>query len=90
MLNDKAERVTKRYTPIYSFSESNIISLLVKVYKPNTQFPTGGRVSQYLDAIKIGQNIWIKYPYGKVCYFGNGTFLFKYVFIYEERQLIIW
>jgi NAD(P)H-flavin reductase len=50
---------------------------LVKVYKPNEIYLNGGKVSQYLDQIKIGETIDIKFPYGKVCYFGGGEFLIK-------------
>ncbi len=67
--------MSKRYTPIPN--SKNYLELLVKVYRPNEIFPNGGRVSQYLDKIKIGEKIKIKYPYGKVHYKGNGKFLFK-------------
>ncbi len=53
------------------------MELLIKVYKPNENYPKGGRVSQYLDNIKIGEHINIKYPYGKVYYAGNSNFLLK-------------
>ena len=67
--------MSKRYTPLPNIN--NNLELLVKVYRPNQNFPTGGRVSQYLDRIKIGERIQIKYPYGKLHYSGNGKFLFK-------------
>lgn len=53
------------------------MKLLVKVYRPNNDFPEGGRVSQYLNNIQIGENINVTYPYGKVHYKGNGKFMFK-------------
>jgi hypothetical protein len=78
MVNKKKPNdcLTKRYTPI-PIHDSNYMNLLVKVYNPNEKFPEGGRVSQYLDSIKLGESIKIKYPYGKVNYLGNGNFIFK-------------
>ncbi len=71
----EADFVSKRYTPLPN--KNNNLELLVKVYRPTENFPTGGRVSQYLDGINLGESIQIKYPYGKVHYSGNGKFLFK-------------
>jgi cytochrome-b5 reductase len=53
------------------------MNLLVKVYSPNSDFPTGGRVSQYLDSLKIGECADIKYPYGKIRYLSDGKFIKK-------------
>jgi ferredoxin-NADP reductase len=53
------------------------MNLLIKVYRPCKYYPTGGRISQYLDNIKIGDYIHIKYPYGKCAFFGKGQFYFK-------------
>jgi hypothetical protein len=75
---NKGDLLSKRYTPIpYANSPPEVMNLLVKVYKPNENFPKGGRVSQYLDRIQIGESISMKYPYGKAIYLGDGQFLFK-------------
>jgi hypothetical protein len=54
------------------------MTLIIKVYRPNENFPVGGRVSQYLDQIKLSEEIEIKFPYGKICYYGAGLFFLKY------------
>jgi len=49
---------------------------LIKVYHPTAQFPKGGKMSQYLDQMKIGDFMEMEGPKGKCHYKGNGNFYF--------------
>ena len=48
--------------------------LCVQVYKANVhpKFPQGGKMSQHLDSLKVGDTVDIRGPAGKVVYLGQG------------------
>ncbi len=52
------------------------MDLLVKVYFRNVhpQFPEGGKMTNYLQELQLGQHINIRGPFGKLSYFGDGNF----------------
>lgn len=41
------------------------------------KFPEGGKMSQYLENMKIGETIDVRGPSGRLQYANNGTFLIK-------------
>lgn len=41
------------------------------------KFPDGGKMSQYLESLKIGDTIDVRGPSGRLQYLGNGTFSIK-------------
>jgi cytochrome-b5 reductase len=49
--------------------------VLNKVYKPNIhpKFPDGGKMSQYLDKMSIGDSIDVKGPSGRLTYKRKGS-----------------
>uniref|UniRef100_A0A8D0FT31 NADH-cytochrome b5 reductase n=1 Tax=Strix occidentalis caurina TaxID=311401 RepID=A0A8D0FT31_STROC len=55
------------------------VDLIIKVYHKNVnpKFPEGGKMSQYLDDMKIGDIIDFRGPNGLLVYKGAGTFLIK-------------
>lgn len=74
MIND--ELVIRSYTPVTSDDDRGYVDLVIKVYKRgvNPKFPNGGKMSQYLDNMKIGETIAFRGPSGKLQYNGNGKF----------------
>lgn len=44
---------------------------------PNDKFPNGGKMSQLLDSLEIGDTIDIKGPVGEIAYLEPGQFLIK-------------
>lgn len=73
------ELVIRSYTPVSSDDDKGFVDLVVKVYKKNVhpKFPEGGKMTQYLDALKIGDKIAFRGPSGKLQYLGNGKFSIK-------------
>lgn len=69
----------RSYTPITDNSSVGEFSLLIKVYKANVhpKFPEGGKMSQHLDALKIGDKMEIKGPKGHMEYLTGGKFTVK-------------
>ncbi|XP_038620360.1 NADH-cytochrome b5 reductase 2 [Tachyglossus aculeatus] len=66
--------VIRAYTPVSSDEEKGSVDLVVKVYHKNVnpKFPDGGKMSQYLDAMKIGDTIDFRGPNGLLEYLGKG------------------
>ena len=50
-----------------------------QVYFANVhpKFPKGGKMSQYLESLKVGDTVDIRGPSGKVVYLGQGYFRVK-------------
>jgi cytochrome-b5 reductase len=73
------ELVIRSYTPVTSDDDKGFVDLVVKVYKKNVhpKFPDGGKMSQYLDEMQIGDKIAFRGPSGKIQYLGNGKFSIK-------------
>jgi cytochrome-b5 reductase len=73
------ELVIRSYTPVSSDDDKGFVDLVVKVYKKDVhpKFPNGGKMTQYLDAMKIGDKIAFRGPSGKLKYLGNGKFSIK-------------
>ncbi|GMR58536.1 hypothetical protein PMAYCL1PPCAC_28731 [Pristionchus mayeri] len=68
--------VVRSYTPVSSDDEDKgYVDLMIKVYFKNTneRFPEGGKMSQHLESMKIGDTIDFRGPSGKIVYEGKGT-----------------
>ncbi|NXI35205.1 NB5R3 reductase, partial [Galbula dea] len=66
--------VVKPYTPVSSDDDKGFVDLVVKVYfrGVHPKFPDGGKMSQYLDSLKIGDTIDFRGPSGLLVYNGKG------------------
>jgi len=73
------KEITRSYTPTSSDDDLGHFDLVIKVYKGGVidRFPDGGKVSQYLDSLNVGDSVDISGPNGLVSYSGEGTFLIK-------------
>lgn len=76
-IND--ELVIRAYTPVSSDDDQGYVDLVIKVYHRNVnpKFPNGGKMSQFVDALNIGDTIAFKGPTGKLQYHGTGKFAVK-------------
>lgn len=59
--------------------QRSLISFPVQVYFKNVhpKFPEGGKMSQHLDAMKVGETIDVRGPSGLLEYRGRGVFSIK-------------
>lgn len=73
------ETVIRAYTPVSSDENKGYVDLVIKVYARNVhpKFPNGGKMSQFVDNLKIGDTIAFRGPTGKLQYQGNGQFQIK-------------
>eukprot|EP01013_Petalomonas_cantuscygni_P029659 TRINITY_DN5540_c0_g2_i1.p1 TRINITY_DN5540_c0_g2~~TRINITY_DN5540_c0_g2_i1.p1 ORF type:complete len:305 (+),score=58.56 TRINITY_DN5540_c0_g2_i1:110-1024(+) len=68
--------VSRPYTPTTIDDDGHAyFDLVVKVYKAgvNPRFPDGGKLSQWLDTLNVGDAASIRGPIGKIHYNGCGT-----------------
>jgi NAD(P)H-flavin reductase len=73
------ELVMRPYSPMTDDETIGHVDLLVKVYRAGVHpaFPDGGKLSQYLDTLKIGDLIDVKGPTGEFIYKGKGKFTWQ-------------
>ncbi|XP_030221914.1 NADH-cytochrome b5 reductase 2 [Gadus morhua] len=66
----------RAYTPVTSDEHQGYVDLVVKVYYKDSHpsFPAGGKMSQYLDDMAVGDAIDFRGPSGLLVYNGNGKF----------------
>ncbi|XP_051978892.1 NADH-cytochrome b5 reductase 2-like [Xyrauchen texanus] len=71
--------VIRAYTPVSSDEDQGYVDLVVKVYFKDTHpnYPDGGKMSQYLNDMKIGDTIDFRGPNGLLVYKGNGKFAIR-------------
>lgn len=71
--------VMRAYTPVSSDDEKGFFTLCIKVYFAgvNPKFPDGGKMSQYMEGMEIGDNLKVKGPLGHFEYLGKGEFIVK-------------
>nr|XP_006642685.1 PREDICTED: NADH-cytochrome b5 reductase 2 [Lepisosteus oculatus] len=68
--------VIRAYTPVSSDEDKGFVDLVVKVYYKNMHkdYPQGGKMSQYLDNMNIGDTVDFRGPNGLLVYKGKGKF----------------
>ncbi|XP_070521332.1 NADH-cytochrome b5 reductase 2 isoform X1 [Cardiocondyla obscurior] len=73
------EVVIRSYTPVSSDDDRGYVDLVIKVYFKNVhpKFPEGGKMSQYLENMKIGDTIDFRGPSGRLVYKGQGKVAIK-------------
>lgn len=71
--------IIRAYTPVSSDEERGYVDLVIKVYfkNINPRFPDGGKMSQHLNNLKIGETIDVRGPSGRLVYNGQGKFTIK-------------
>jgi len=76
--------VVRPYTPTSSDEDLGHMDLVVKIYPANThpKFPEGGKMTQYLESLAIGDTIDVRGPSGHLVYKGRGVFDIK-----EDKKL---
>jgi nitrate reductase (NAD(P)H) len=70
------ELVMRAYTPSSSDATRGFFDLVVKIYRAgeSERFPAGGKMSQHLDTLAIGDCMEFKGPVGHVEYLGRGAY----------------
>ncbi|CDF34669.1 unnamed protein product [Chondrus crispus] len=71
--------VMRAYTPVSSDDDLGHFTLCIKVYYAGVhpRFPDGGKMSQYMEKMAIGDMLKVKGPLGHFEYKGRGNFTVK-------------
>ncbi|CAH1966977.1 unnamed protein product [Acanthoscelides obtectus] len=71
--------VIRSYTPVSSDDDHGFVDFVIKVYFKNVhpKFPDGGKMTQYLESLKLGDTLTFRGPSGRIQYTGPGTFAVK-------------
>uniref|UniRef100_A0A914EB15 NADH-cytochrome b5 reductase n=1 Tax=Acrobeloides nanus TaxID=290746 RepID=A0A914EB15_9BILA len=71
------DTISRKYTPISSDDDKGIMDLIIKVYFKDVhpEYPKGGKMTQYLESLNIGDQMLIKGPKGKITYKEYGTLI---------------
>ena len=64
----------RRYTPITSNFDVGVVKFVIKSYPPCERFPRGGKMSQHLCDMEVGDTIDMRGPVGEFEYLGGGNF----------------
>ncbi|XP_022263502.1 NADH-cytochrome b5 reductase 2 isoform X2 [Canis lupus familiaris] len=83
--------VVRAYTPVSSDDDRGFVDLIIKVYFKNVHpnYPEGGKMTQYLENMKIGDTILFRGPTGRLFYNGPGNFSIKpYKTSEPEKKLV--
>ncbi|XP_062401154.1 NADH-cytochrome b5 reductase 3 [Sardina pilchardus] len=68
--------VVRPYTPVSSDDDHGFVDLVVKIYFRNVhpKFPEGGKMSQHLEGLRVGDVVDFRGPGGLLEYQSTGTF----------------
>ncbi|KAK0400644.1 hypothetical protein QR680_015365 [Steinernema hermaphroditum] len=68
--------IVRPYTPISSDDDKGFVELMIKVYFKDVhpKFPDGGKMSQHLESLNIGDTVDFRGPAGSIIYEGDGSF----------------
>lgn len=71
--------VMRTYTPVTGDETLGRVTFVIKVYKAGVhpKFPAGGKMSQHLDSMAIGDTMDMRGPKGHMTYWGRGAFKVK-------------
>lgn len=78
---EEGKLVARSYTPVSNDDDDvGYVDLVVKIYFKNVheRFPEGGKMSQHLNDMAIGESIMVSGPKGKLAYMGQGTMNIKH------------
>ena len=58
------EEVTRKYTPITDVLHKSYVDFVIKIYRKGVhpKFPKGGQMTQYLEALNIGDKVYMQGP----------------------------
>ncbi|XP_072340975.1 NADH-cytochrome b5 reductase 3-like [Scyliorhinus torazame] len=73
------ELVVRPYTPVSSDDDKGFVDLVVKIYFKGVhpKFPDGGKMSQYLESLRLQDVIDFRGPSGLLVYKGKGQFAIR-------------
>ncbi|XP_045872260.1 NADH-cytochrome b5 reductase 2 isoform X1 [Meles meles] len=83
--------VVRAYTPVSSDDDRGFVDLIIKIYFKNVHpnYPEGGKMTQYLENMKIGDTILFRGPNGRLFYPEPGHFSIKAYKTSEPKKKLV-
>ncbi|KAF6332853.1 cytochrome b5 reductase 2 [Rhinolophus ferrumequinum] len=83
--------VVRAYTPVSSDDDRGFVDFIIKIYFKNVHpsYPEGGKMTQYLENMKIGDTILFQGPCGHLFYHGQGKFSTKAYKMSEPEEKLV-
>ena len=83
------EVVTRSYTPISSDDDKGFVEFVIKVYFANVhpKFPDGGKMSQHMERMQVGDTLDVRGPVGRFDYRGKGQYKIKQGATWVNRDI---
>lgn len=77
--DENGKGVQRSYTPVTGDEILGSVTFVIKVYRGGVhpKFPDGGKMSQHVDSLKVGDIMMMKGPKGHLRYLGEGRFTVK-------------
>jgi len=74
------DEIVRKYTPCTLDCHTGYFDIMFKVYKAGTneRFPDGGKMSQFMNTLKVGETLDFQGPFGHVQYLGRSEWKGKY------------
>ncbi len=71
-----AKEIERKYTPVTSDTDVGRVEFVIKVYSGGVieRFPDGGKMSQFMGGLEVGDTVDISGPVGMHEYVGRGVF----------------
>ncbi|XP_042137448.1 NADH-cytochrome b5 reductase 2 isoform X1 [Peromyscus maniculatus bairdii] len=71
--------VIRAYTPVSSDDDQGFVDFIIKIYFKNVhpRYPEGGKMTQYLENMEIGDTILFRGPTGRLFYHEPGSLIVK-------------
>jgi NAD(P)H-flavin reductase len=63
------------YSPVSTLDKLGSQTYVIKIYRPHKDFPDGGKFTQALEKVNVGESLQFKGPVGYIKYNGNGEFI---------------
>jgi len=79
--------MTKPYTPVSSLKDLGSVVFVIKMYREHPDFPGGGKFTQELEKVQVGDAILCEGPVGKLKYHGNGEFKYMAKTIPDKKWI---
>ncbi|KAJ1433659.1 cytochrome b5 reductase 2 [Ochromonadaceae sp. CCMP2298] len=87
----EGKEVQRSYTPVSSDDDLGIVEFVIKVYLKNVhpRFPDGGKMSQHMNGLRVGDSMLMKGPKGHLDYLGRGKFTItkRQVTTYRKKKI---
>lgn len=87
------KEVQRSYTPVSSDDDLGYVDFVIKVYFKGVhpKFPDGGKMSQHMESLKVGDSMLMKGPKGHLDYKGNGSFTIAHkrnnIISYKKKKI---